>query len=491
MATYDYDCIIIGGGAAGLTASGIAANFGSKTLMIEAEKPGGDCTWTGCVPSKTLIKAARVFHQSKNASRYGLDDLTPELDFKKLMDHVHQVRQHIYEDADAPELFEEMGVEVRKGTASFTDSHTVRIENGDADEQLVSGKYIFIATGARARKPAIEGIDEVDFLTNENLFELHELPERLIIVGAGPIGIEMGQTFRRLGSDVSIIDHSDQILSKEDTELSEMLAARLIEEGVELHLGRSIKNLDQSGDELLVLLEGEQESLRGSHLLFATGRSANINPLKPDKAGLKYSDQGISVNKYGQTNIPHIYAIGDVTGEFQLTHMSEQTAKVAVTHALLKVPSGIDRKYVPRVTFTDPELGHTGRTEKELKKDGTSFETYYFPYSKIDRALLEGESYGLVKIFAHKLTGKIYGASVLGAHAGELISEYTLAMKNGVSLKALADTIHPYPSWALGARRAADQWYIKNQSEWSVKLIKGVFGYRGEIPDLSDPDRVV
>jgi pyruvate/2-oxoglutarate dehydrogenase complex dihydrolipoamide dehydrogenase (E3) component len=331
----------------------------------------------------------------------------------------------------------------------------------------------------------------VPYLTNETLFELSELPGHLAVIGGGPIGIEMAQAFRRLGSKVDVIEQADTILQKEDAELAEMLQARLTEEEVNVHSGAKITSVDQDEQEVRIGLEGKTDPIRATHLLVATGRQPNIQPLDLDKADIRYSSKGIHVNGYGQSSRPHIYAIGDVTGNYQLTHMSEQTAKVAVTHALLKLPVGIDTRNVPRVTFTDPELGHTGLSASELDSKKMNYETYHFPYSKIDRAVMEGESFGMIKVFANKVTGKIYGASVLGAHAGELISEYTVAMKNGVSLRALADTIHPYPSWTLGARRAADQWYIKIQSEWSVKLIKGVFGYRGEVPDLSDPDRVI
>jgi len=200
----------------------------------------------------------------------------------------------------------------------------------------------------------------------------------------------------------------------------------------------------------------------------------------------------VTVNESCRTNKRHIYAAGDVTGRYQFTHMSDHMAKIAATKALLKVvPMKIEKNHVPWVTFTDPELAHVGKTEKQLQEEGVKYEIYRFPYSKIDRAVAEGDTVGMVKIFAKKLSGKILGATVVGAHAGEFISEYAVALKNGVSLRGIADTIHPYPSWGLGARRAADQWYIKNQSEWSVKLIKTIFGYRGEVPDYSDKYRVV
>ena len=226
-------------------------------------------------------------------------------------------------------------------------------------------------------------------------------------------------------------------------------------------------------------------------ILFATGRRANIDSLNLEKAGVHSTKKGIKINEKCRTNQRHIYAVGDVTGEYQFTHMSEHMAKVATSNALIKVPMKIDRKHVPWVTYTDPEMGQIGATEKQLIDMGATFEVYRFPFSKIDRAITDGNTTGLIKVYAKKWSGKILGVSILGAHAGEMISQYALAMRNGVSLRDFADTIHPYPSYGLGARRAADQWYIRNQSETLVKWVQRLFRYRGEIPDYSDPNRVV
>ncbi len=234
-----------------------------------------------------------------------------------------------------------------------------------------------------------------------------------------------------------------------------------------------------------------QSSIEANSVLMATGRRANISSLNLEAAGIKTWKGGIEVDDKCRTSVSNIYAIGDVTGRFQFTHMSEHMAKVAATNALIKIPMKIDVNHVPWVTYTEPELGQVGATEKQLKEKGVSFEVYRFPFSKIDRAITDGQTTGLIKVFAKKWNGKILGASILGAHAGEMISQYALAMKNGVTLRNFADTIHPYPSYGLGARRAADQWYIKNQSERMVKWIKRIFGYSGDIPDYSDPRRIV
>ncbi len=494
MATYDFDMIVIGGGAAGLTASGISANFGAKTLMIEADRLGGDCTWTGCIPSKALLKAGKVARQIKDAGKYGLIDGEPEIDFQKVMQHVDEVRKEVYRDTDRPEIFEDMGIEVVHGSASFADAHTIEIKLKEGGVRTVSSRKFIIATGAKAFVPPIPGIEEIDYLTNESLFEIEELPKELLIIGGGPVGTEMSQAFVNLGAEVSVIDMASQIMINDDPELVEILRAELENQGVKYELNASVQKVKQEGERVKVHVEidGNKKVIEGDALLMATGRRANISSLNLEAAGVNTNNGNITINESCQTNQKHIYAAGDVTGRYQFTHMCEHMAKIAATKALLKViPMKIEKDLVPWVTFTSPELAHIGKTEKQLKEDGVKFEVYRFPYSKIDRAVSEGEDIGLVKIFAKKLSGKILGATVVGAHAGEFISEYAVAIKNGVSMRGIADTIHPYPSWGLGARRAADQWYIKNQSEWSVKLIKAIFGYRGEVPDYSDPDRVV
>lgn len=493
MSNFDFDAIVIGGGAAGLTASGIAANVGAKTMMIEAHRLGGDCTWTGCVPSKVILKAGKLAHQIRNAGKFGLIDSEPEINFKKVIEHVHNVRDEVYEDADRPEIYEEMGIEVVFGEASFQDPHTLNISLIDGSVRTVTAAYIFIATGAKAFVPPIPGLEDVDYLTNESLFEIDDLPEHLLIIGGGPIGIEMSQAFVNLGARVTVIDMADRLMQNDDPELVEILQDVLVKQGVTFELGATIEQVEKvkNGVQISIKRDNQEEILRGSHVLIATGRKANYESLNLDSAGVKTHKKGIQIDNSCKTNVNHIYAMGDVTGRYQFTHMSEHMSKVAVTKALLKIPMSIDQKHVPWATYTEPELAHVGATEKELNARGQKFETYRFPFSRIDRAITEGETTGLIKIFANKLTGKIYGASVVGAHAGEMISGYAVAMKNGVTLRNIADTIHPYPSWALGARRAADQWYIKNQSEASVKWMKRIFGYRGQIPDYSDPNRIV
>lgn len=488
---YNYDLIVIGGGAAGLTAAGIGANFGAKTMMVESDRLGGDCTWYGCVPSKTLLHAAKMANTMKQAKQFGAKTEETPLDFEQVMQHIRQVRQDVYEEADHPDHFRDMNIDVQFGKASFIDKHTIEITE-EGNNRTVSSRYFIIATGSRAMVPPIPSLDEVPYLTNETLFEIEEQPSSLAIIGGGPIGIEMAQAFQRLGTDVTVIDMLPRILGNDDEELAGMLLERLIKEGVDFKLSASVNKVLQKDGRIVIQGEQEEESKQWSaeKLLVATGRVANYEKLNLDAAGINYTKHGITINNRCQTNVRHIYAAGDVTGRFQFTHMSDHMAKIAATNALLKIPMKIDDRHVPWSTYTDPELAHVGATEKSLIEEGISYQEYRFPYDKIDRAITDNETDGLIKLFAKKRTGKILGATVFGVHAAELISEYALAMKNGVTLRKMADTIHPYPTYALGARRAADQWYIKSQSEWLTKLIQKIFRYRGEIPDL-DEDRIV
>ncbi|MBD3617588.1 MAG: FAD-dependent oxidoreductase [Gracilimonas sp.] len=492
--SYQYDFIVIGGGAAGLTAAGMGANFGAKTLMIEANKLGGDCTWTGCVPSKTLLHASKLAAGIKEAEAFGHKSVSP-LNFSSVLEHVRKVREEVYEEADDPEIYRDMGVDIEFGKARFVNPHTIAIHNdGKTSIKEVTGRYILIATGSKAMVPPIKGLDDVPHLTNESIFELEEQPERLTIIGGGPIGVEMAQAFQRLGTQVTVFDMQDRILANDDKELAAMLLKRLKSEGVQFQLSAGVSEISQNEDGSIRVhaeVDGKNITEDGDALLMAVGRAANYQSLNLDDAGINYSKRGITVSDRCKTNINHIYAAGDVTGRYQFTHMSEHMAKVAASNAILKVPMKIDTKHVPWSTYTDPELAGTGATEKQLLEQGTSFETYRFPYSKVDRAITDGDTDGLIKIFAKKWNGKILGATIYGKQAGDLIGEYALAMKNGITLRNIADTIHPYPTYGLGVRRAADQWYVKNQSEWMSKLVKKVFRYQGEIPDLSDKDRIV
>ncbi len=488
----DYDLVVIGGGAAGLTAAGAATNLGAKTFLIERQRLGGDCTWHGCVPSKALLTSAKVAHHIRHAEAYGLAGSLDAVDFQAVMGRVRRVREGVYDHDDHPRHFEAMGVDVMHGSARFTGAHTLAVE-GEAGARSVRGRYVVIAAGARASVPPIEGLSAVPYLTNETLFDLTEQPRRLAIVGGGPIGVEMAQAFARLGTAVTLVERGGRLLPNDDAELAGLLHEQLAAEGVEVVLEARVERVGPAADGAVRVeahLEAGLRPLEADALLMATGRQANVEGLDLEAAGVKHTLNSIPVDERCRTNKRHIYAIGDVTGRYQFTHMGEHMAKVAVTNALLKLPMRMDAGRVPWVTYTDPELAHVGATEAKLKAEGAKYAVYRFPYSRLDRAVMEGETTGLIKVFAKPLTGKILGATILGARAGELISEYALAMKRGATLRQIADTIHPYPSYGLGARRAADQWYAQKQSPRLTRLLQRVFGYRGPVI-APDPDRIV
>ncbi|MDQ6758410.1 MAG: FAD-dependent oxidoreductase [Acidobacteriota bacterium] len=484
MPNFEYDLVVIGGGAAGLTAAGFGALMGAKTALIEAERLGGDCTWTGCIPSKTLLKAAKVAHQIRTADRYGLNPGTPEFDFSKLLEHIHKVQEGIYEHADAPPNMQRLGVEVISGSARFLDSRTV-----ETGSRKLSARFVVIATGSRAAVPKIPGLAAGDYITNETVFSLSRQPRKLAVLGGGPIGIEMAQAFQRLGSEVTVINKEAQILPRDDRELTALLQSSLEQEGVQFVPKSQLTKVQRSGEVLNLQLSTEgspPSTLQADTLFVATGRDVHTTGLNLEAARVEHSASGIPVNRRCQTNVKHIYACGDVavppSGKLQFTHMAEHMAKVAINNAILHLPVTLDERNVPWCTFTDPELAHVGWGTHELDKRRLSYETYRLPFARIDRAVTEGETGGMIKVFANK-RGKIYGASLLGAHAGELAGEYSLAIRNGISLKAIASTVHAYPTLALGNRMAADQWLMRKRTPGRVRWIQRIFGYRGPVVD--------
>lgn len=482
MARKKYDLIVIGGGAAGLTAAGLAVSMGAKTMMVEKHRLGGDCTWHGCIPSKILL------HQAREASISGRP-----VDFGAIRNKLDSIRQQIYEEADHPDKFRDMGIDVLQGEARFRSHDAIQVTGSDGNTESFTSRYFVIATGSRPFVPPVDGIDRTPHLTTDTLFEIDRLPESMIIAGAGPVGTEMAQAFQRLGTEVTLVDEADRILPNDLEEFASLLKQQIEEEGVTFRLGSRIQAV--TGDERRVTItigkDEKREQIVAERLLMATGRRASFRSLGLDDAGVDYGEEGIRVDDKCRTSRRNIYAVGDVTGLYQLTHMSEHMAKVAVSNALLKIPKKIDHPHVPWCTYTDPELAHLGATVKELEQEGTSYEVYNFPYDMIDRAITEDATEGSIRVYAKKWSGTILGADIFGANAGDMIGQFALAMKNGISLKNISDTIYPYPTYGLGVRRAADQWYVRNQSRWAVKWIRRIFRYRGPLPDEIDRERIV
>jgi len=472
--SYDFDMIVIGGGAAGLTAAGMSAVFGAKTALIEAKKLGGDCTWYGCVPSKSLLKAAKVAHEMRTADRYGLTPAECEHDLSRIMARVHSIREQIYEDADAPPNFEKLGVEVIAGRARFLDPHTVEIAANGATRKL-SSRYFVVATGSSPRTPEIEGVQATTVLNNETIFELDRLPKSLVVLGAGPIGMEMAQAFRRLGSEVTVVNHTPAILGRDDHELTSLLLEHLRGEGIRFVFGTEVVRVENGA-----AYTKSGERLEADALLAAVGRKPNIDSLNLAAAGVQMNAKGIIVDRRSRSSARHIYACGDVAGRYLFTHFAEHMAKVAVTNAILHVPASLDERHITWTTFTDPELAHVGRSEEELRRDGVKYSVYRFPFTQLDRAITESETTGMVKVLASGW-GRILGVSILGVNAGEMIGEYALAMRNGVRLDKVSSTMHPYPTYVLGNRRAADLYVMTKLTPTIVRWVRRIFGLRGDL----------
>ena len=480
---YDFDMLVIGGGAAGLTAAGMSAVLGAKTALVEARKLGGDCTWHGCVPSKSLLKAAAVAHQMRTAGRFGLTPASVEHDLTRVLDRVHSIQNHIYADADAPPNFERLGIEVIPGRARFAAPHAVEID-ADSGTRTLTSRYFVVATGSSPRMPQLDTDGTVPVLTNENLFELDRLPKRLFVLGAGPIGLEMAQAFQRLGSSVTVATHSDVILGRDDRELTSTLLEHLRSEGI-----RFLFDTEVVGLRARAAQTARGEKVETDALLAALGRNPNLGSLHLEAAGVQTKDRGIMVNHRCQSSVKYIYACGDVAGRHLFTHMAEHMAKIAVINAILHLPSKTDERHVIWTTFTDPELAQVGASEAELKRNRISHSIYRFPFSQLDRAITDSEVTGMVKVLANRW-GRILGVSILGARAGEMIGEYALAMRNGVTLAKLSATIHPYPTYALGNRRAADQFMMAKLAPGMVRWLQRLFGLHGDMRGVTELRRM-
>ncbi len=455
--TETFDLVIIGAGSAGLVVAAVAASLKFKVALLEGDKMGGDCLNYGCVPSKALLSAARKVHTAKQASTFGLKT-TDKVDFKAVMKHVHDGIARIAPH-DSEERFSGMGVEVIREHGSFEDAHTVITKSG---RRLV-GKRIIVATGSRAMVPPIKGIDTTPYLTNETIFELKTLPEHLIIIGGGPIGVEMGQAFNRLGAKVSLVEAAPTILGKDDPELATVARAQVMEEGVHVYENHTVADTAKATKGVTVTLknaEGKTVELKGSHLLIAAGRAPNVDGIGLENTGVDYSKRGIPTSGAMRTNIPHIYAAGDVTGPYQFTHMAGYQAGLIIRRTLFGgLTTKPDYKAVPWVTYTSPELANVGLTEAQARTQyGDSIKVVRVPFDEVDRARAEGDTKGLLKVITTK-RGKILGAGMVGTHAGELIHEWATFVQLGLNIRHMNSIIHAYPTRAEINKKAASAYY--------------------------------
>jgi dihydrolipoamide dehydrogenase len=468
----NYDIVVIGGGAAGLTVATGSVKLGLKVVLIEKDKLGGDCLYYGCVPSKTLIRSAKVASLIRRAKEFGLEETPLSFDFANVIGHVWDTINKIGEHDD-PERFREMGVDVIFGEPRFVSPEEIEV-NGRG----IKSKKFVISTGSRSFVPPIKGLQEAGFISHIELFHLRKLPESLIVIGAGPIGMEMGQAFARFGSRVSIIEMMDRILPIEDEDISKELEKHLTKEGIGFFTGTKAKRVYTENGKKVVLAErnGEEINIAADEILVAVGRTPNVEGLNLEAAGVKYSRRGIVVNDRLQTTAKNIWACGDVVGPYLFTHMAEYQARIVIRNALLRLPAKVDYSVVPWTTFTDPEVAHVGITEFEAKKKGIKYSVYKHQYRDVDRAVTEVEGIGFIKIITSGWKGKIIGAHIIGPNAGELIAELVLAIKNGLSVKDVSSTIHVYPTLALGTRQTADLFFRQKfeSSRLVQKILKSI-----------------
>lgn len=448
-----YDLIVIGGGSAGLVAAGGSAILGAKVALIEKNALGGDCLYTGCVPSKTMIKSSRFAHDARAAEKYGFRSHEPEFQndtFASITNRVQNVIE-VIEHHDAPEVFEKMGVEVIFGSPVFLNPKEIEVTLKETGEKrTMKAKRFCISTGSRPFVPPIDGLHEVGFITNEEVFHLNELPARLIVLGAGAIGMELGQAFARFGSKVSVVEMSDRILIKEDEEVSLLMEKLLADEGIEIltdHKAVSARKKDDGTKIVSIESDGKTVEIEADEILVAVGRTPNIEGLELEKAGIKYDKKRILTNDYLQTSQTNIFAAGDVTGHFQFTHMADHEAQVVIQNTFVPFPfkKKTDFSAVPWATFTSPEVGRVGMTEAEARDVfGDGVKIYKVSFTENDRAQAESATAGFAKIVTNK--GRIIGATIVGEHAGELLHEFVWAVKRRMKIAHLNQIIRVYPT---------------------------------------------
>ena len=468
---FDYNMVVIGAGSAGLVTAYISAAVKAKVALIERDKMGGDCLNTGCVPSKAIIKSAKLAHQMKNATKYGLEEVTPKINFKQVMGRVHEVIAKV-EPHDSVERYTSLGVECLSGSAKIISPWEVEV-NG----RVLRTKNITIATGAKPFVPPIAGLEKVTPLTSENLWELEELPKRLIVLGGGPIGCEMTQSFQRLGSEVTQIEMLDRIMNIEDPEVSQIIEDKLRSEGVNVLTSHKAKEVRVEGTKKVLIVEHENKDIEieFDEILVAVGRRANVQGFGAQELGIKLrKNQTIEANEFLQTNFPNIFVCGDVTGPFQLTHTASHQAWYCAVNGLFgKLKKfKVDYSVIPWATYLDPEVASVGINEQSAKRDGIEYELSTYGIDDLDRAIADSEDHGVVRVLTKPGTDKILGATIVGNHASDLLLEFIAAMKHDFGLNKILGTIHIYPTMGEANKYLAGNWKKKQTSETVFKWLQ-------------------
>jgi pyruvate/2-oxoglutarate dehydrogenase complex dihydrolipoamide dehydrogenase (E3) component len=472
-----YNLVVLGAGTAGLVAAAGAAGMGAKVALIERHLMGGDCLNVGCVPSKAIIRSGHAVANIRDAHRFGIrvrGDV--EVDFASVMERMRRVRADISPHDSARRFSEHYGVDVYFGVASFVARDAVEV----AGTRLDFARAV-IATGARAAVPPIPGLEEAGFLTNHTVFDLTEQPRRMAVIGGGPIGCELAQTFARLGTEVTIVEMADQFLSREDRDAANLLAASLKRDGVQVLLSTTLDSVEKTGDEKVLLLstpDGERRVTVDS-ILVGVGRMPNIEGLDLEVAGVEYDRTGVKVNDFLQTSNPKIYASGDICLPYKFTHMADATSRAIIQNALFPGPKKrISKLVIPWTTYTDPEIAHVGVYEHEAEARGIEVDTITIPMSDVDRALADGEEQGFLKVHLKGGSDTIVGATIVARRAGEMISEITTAMVGGIGLGSFAGIIHPYPTQTEVIRKAADAYNRTKLTPRVAKLLRRYFSWR-------------
>jgi len=462
-----YNLVVIGAGTAGLVTAAGAAGLGAKVALVERSLMGGDCLNVGCVPSKGVISAARVAATVRHARQFGVNvPGEAAVDFSAVMERMRRLRARISLH-DSGARFRDLGVDVYFGQASFVDSSTVEVEG-----TRLKFKRAVIATGARAAAPPIPGLDTVDYLTNETLFSLTELPRRFGVIGAGPIGCEMAQAFAQLGSEVFLVEAEHGILPREDPDAAEIVQRTITSDGVKLLCcGKDLKLTGGGGIRLTVQSHGQGYDEPVDQLLVSVGRRPNVENLNLEAVGVDYDTKGVKVNDRLQTTNSRIYAAGDICSPYQFTHAADFMARIVIQNALFMGRKKASALVIPWCTYTSPEIAHVGLYEHQAKEHGIEIDTYIQKLTEVDRAILEGEDDGFARVHVKRGADKIVGATIVARNAGDLISEITLAMTHGLGLSKIGGTIHPYPTQAEAIRKLGDQ-YSRTRL---TPLIKSLF----------------
>jgi pyruvate/2-oxoglutarate dehydrogenase complex dihydrolipoamide dehydrogenase (E3) component len=478
-----YNIVVIGAGTAGLIIAVIAASLGAKVALIERHLMGGDCLNVGCVPSKGVIRAARAWADLRQAAEFGLHiPAGVKYDFGAVMARMRKLRAQISHN-DSAHRYANLGVDVFIGSGRFTGSGAIQVE-GPAGNRMLSFARAAICTGVRAATPPIQGLKEAGHLTNETVFSLTELPRRIGVIGAGPIGCELAQSFARFGSQVYLIEAQHGIMPNEDRDAAEVVKQQMLRDGVKLLCcGKDLTiSKTDGGKRLTVDSHGQQYDITVDEILVGVGRTANVDGLGLEAVGVEYDKNGVKVNGQLQTTNSRIFAAGDICSRYKFTHAADAMAQIVIQNALFPHPLGlgyasVESLIMPWCTFTEPEVAHVGLYEKDAKEKGIEVETYTYKLDEVDRAILDGEDEGFARIHIQKGTDKIVGATIVAAHAGEMINEFSVLMKAGLGAKIIAGTIHPYPTQAEVNKKVVNLWRKAHFTSQTKSLLMKLFAW--------------